>query len=156
MDLTPRQWNWDHSLTNYVYSHMIHFCDLRIITRLHNYFIYKRQCYIKSAFPKILTYSMEQSPSWEANRFSASQESPQSLWNPKASLPHVQVPPTCPCPKPDQSSPWPRPAPHPTSWRSVSDLYRLLTFHIPNLTSIFHCLILPNYQSRPEACAQVL
>ena len=31
----------------------------------------------------LLTYSMEQSPSWEANRFSASQEVPQFLWNPK-------------------------------------------------------------------------
>jgi len=26
---------------------------------------------------------MEQSPSWEADRFSASQEIPRSLWNPK-------------------------------------------------------------------------
>ena len=26
---------------------------------------------------------MEQSPSWEANRFSASQEFPRILWNPK-------------------------------------------------------------------------
>jgi hypothetical protein len=26
---------------------------------------------------------MEQSPSWEANRFSASQEIPRVLWNPK-------------------------------------------------------------------------
>ena len=31
----------------------------------------------------ILTYSMEQSPSWEANRFSAGQEIPRTLWNPK-------------------------------------------------------------------------
>ena len=31
----------------------------------------------------LLTYSMEQSPSWEANRFSASQEIPRILWNPK-------------------------------------------------------------------------
>ena len=31
----------------------------------------------------LLTYSMEQSPSWEANRFSASQEIPHILWNPK-------------------------------------------------------------------------
>jgi hypothetical protein len=30
-----------------------------------------------------LTYSIEQSPSWEANRFSASQEIPRILWNPK-------------------------------------------------------------------------
>ena len=31
----------------------------------------------------VLTYSTEQSPSWEANRFSASQEMPRILWNPK-------------------------------------------------------------------------
>jgi len=31
----------------------------------------------------ILTHSMEQSPSSEANRFSASQEIPRILWNPK-------------------------------------------------------------------------
>ena len=31
----------------------------------------------------LLTYFMEQSPSWEANRFSASQEIPRILWNPK-------------------------------------------------------------------------
>jgi len=33
----------------------------------------------------LLTYSylMEQNPSWEANRFSASQEIPHILWNPK-------------------------------------------------------------------------
>jgi len=30
-----------------------------------------------------LTYSVEQSPTWEANRFSASQEIPHILWNPK-------------------------------------------------------------------------
>ena len=31
----------------------------------------------------LLTYSTEQSPSWEANRFSASQEIPHILWNQK-------------------------------------------------------------------------
>jgi hypothetical protein len=31
----------------------------------------------------LLTYVMEQSPSWEANRFSASQEIPRILWKPK-------------------------------------------------------------------------
>ena len=31
----------------------------------------------------LLTYSTEQRPSWEANRFSASQEIPRILWNPK-------------------------------------------------------------------------
>jgi hypothetical protein len=31
----------------------------------------------------LLTYPMEQSPSWEANRFSASKEFLRILWNPK-------------------------------------------------------------------------
>jgi len=31
----------------------------------------------------LLTYSIEQSPSWEANRFSASQEIHRILWKPK-------------------------------------------------------------------------
>ena len=31
----------------------------------------------------LLTYSMQHSPSWEANRFSASQEIPHILWKPK-------------------------------------------------------------------------
>jgi len=35
-----------------------------------------------NTFP-IFTYSMEQSPSLEANRFAASQEIPRILWNPK-------------------------------------------------------------------------
>ena len=30
----------------------------------------------------VLTYCMKQSPSWEANRSSASQEIPNILWNP--------------------------------------------------------------------------
>ena len=50
-----------------------------------------RFCYIPIAgnriqlhdCPKIFTYSMEQSPSWEANRFAASQEIPRILWNQK-------------------------------------------------------------------------
>jgi len=47
--------------------------------------------------PAILTYSMEQSPSWEANWFSASQEIPSILWNLKVhyhihnSLPPVPI-----------------------------------------------------------------
>ena len=31
----------------------------------------------------LLTYSMQQSPSWEANRISVSQEIPRILWDPK-------------------------------------------------------------------------
>ena len=36
---------------------------------------------------------MEQSTSWEANWFSASQEIHRILWEPEGSLPHSQVPP---------------------------------------------------------------
>jgi hypothetical protein len=40
---------------------------------------------------------MEQSPSWEANQFSASQIPPHFM-EPEGSLPHSQVPATCPYP----------------------------------------------------------
>jgi hypothetical protein len=49
---------------------------------------------------------MQQSPSLEANRFVANKEIPRILWNPKeGSLPHSQVPATCPYPEPAESSP---------------------------------------------------
>jgi hypothetical protein len=51
----------------------------------------------------LLTYSMEQLLSWEANWFAASQETPRVLWNPK--VPHSQAPATCLYPEPAQSSP---------------------------------------------------
>jgi hypothetical protein len=35
------------------------------------------------SYTYLLTYSTEQSPSWEANRFAASQEIPRILWDPK-------------------------------------------------------------------------
>jgi len=47
---------------------------------------------------------MEESPFWEANRFSASQEIPRM--EPEVSLPHLQVPATCPCPEPVRYSPY--------------------------------------------------
>jgi hypothetical protein len=43
-----------------------------------------------------LTYCMEQSPSWEANRYSASQEIPRNLLNPKVHYRIHKCPPTVP------------------------------------------------------------
>jgi hypothetical protein len=51
-------------------------------------------CNVKKGLP---TYCMEQSPSWEYNRFSASPEIPHILWNPKVHYcinkfpPHVPI-----------------------------------------------------------------
>ena len=44
----------------------------------------------------LLTYSMQQSPSWEAKRFSASQETPCILWNPKVHYCIHKCPPLVP------------------------------------------------------------
>ena len=38
-------------------------------------------CYSTYLLSNLLPDFMEQSPSWEANRFSASQEIPRNLWN---------------------------------------------------------------------------
>ena len=42
------------------------------------------------------TYSMVQSPSWEANWFAASQEIPRILWNPKVHYRIHKLPPPVP------------------------------------------------------------
>ena len=52
-------------------------------------------------------YAMEQSPSRKANRFKASQEIPHIFMEPEGSLPHSQVPATCPTPEPYQFSLYP-------------------------------------------------
>jgi hypothetical protein len=61
---------------------------------------------------------MEQSHSWEANLFAASQEIPRILWNPKVHYQIHKCPPgTCLYPEAAQSSPYP--LPHHNSWRSA-------------------------------------
>jgi len=54
-------------------------------------------------YRKLLIYSMEQSPSREANRFSASQEIPRILWNPKVHYRVYKY--TPPVPMPSQITP---------------------------------------------------
>jgi hypothetical protein len=48
------------------------------------------------SFTYLLTYFMEKSPSWETNRFLASQEFPRILWNPKVHYRIHKCPPSAP------------------------------------------------------------
>jgi len=48
---------------------------------------------------------------------------------PEGSLPHSQVPTTCPYPVPHQPSPYP---PHPTTWRSILLLSSYLLLSLPS------------------------
>ena len=92
-----------------------------------------------------LTHSMMQSPSWEANRFSASQEIPRILWNPKGHYRIHNSPTTCPYPQPHQSSPYPHiPIPedhhHHHKYQGLDPLIRSVckvTTALSNVSSVF-------------------
>ena len=63
----------------------------------------------------LLNYAMEKSPSWEANRFSASQEISRILWNPNVHYRIYKCLPRAPSwARSIQSMPT-----HPTTWRSI-------------------------------------
>jgi len=85
------------------------------------------QVIIKNNYVSITHYLLTAcSPFWEANRFSANQEIPRILWNPKVYY-HIHK---CPPPVPVLSQL--DPVYTPTFWRSILILFSHLRLGIPN------------------------
>ena len=80
----------------------------------------------------LVTYFVEQSPSWEANQFSASHEIPRILWNPKVLYRFYKCPPLVPI----LNRINPLRATYPTSWRSIVILSSHL--HMGPPSGLFH------------------
>ena len=82
-------------------------------------------------------YSMEQSLSWEANRFQANQEFLRNLWNPKVHYRSHKCPPPVPIlshldPVHDSTSLFLM-----IHHNREPEVYRLLKFHVPNIMPHF-------------------
>ena len=80
------------------------------------------------AIRQLLTHSMVQRPSWEANWLAASQEIPRILWNPKV---HYRIH-KLPHPSLSWASPIQSPYPQPTSCRSILILSTHLRLGLPS------------------------
>jgi len=80
----------------------------------------------------LIIYSMKHSPAWEANRFSASQEIPRILFNPKVQY-CIH---SCPSPVHLLRHLDPVHAQHPTSWNSILILYTHLRLGLPSGLSL--------------------
>ena len=69
-------------------NELLHISEVTRVNLMHRCFIWGQlasSCFNQSniIYNYLLTNAMEQSPSWETNRFSASQEIHRILWNPK-------------------------------------------------------------------------
>jgi hypothetical protein len=104
----------------------------------------------------LLTYSMEQSPSWEANRFATSQEIPRILWNPKVRY-RIHN-----CPPPESIMSQPNPF-HTPTWQFLKIHLNIilpstpgspqwsLSFRFPHRNPVHASpLPRPSYMSRPS------
>ena len=85
--------------------------------------IYISTHYSVQLWPHALTYSIVQSPSWEAKWFAASQEIPRISRNPNVLYRHLFL---------SWASPIHSIYPHPTSWRSILILSTLLRLGLPS------------------------
>jgi hypothetical protein len=87
---------------------------------------------------------MEHSPSWEANRFAASQEIPHNLWNPKVHYLIHKWPPPVSWASSIQSIP-----PHPIYRRSILILSYHLCLGLPSVLLQSGFPIIPLYNPSP-------